>query len=153
MTVFSPETKARLRQLARVIESAPEDTFNMADWLVTPEGDYTSMVGPDQGGMLGSCGTAGCIGGWAVSTFLPPDADELLDSLTSRQVGAVAEELLFGTDDSRGFYDMMTTSAWWQAEGFLDNEDQGLEDITKEMAAEALRGLAEGLIELGVNYY
>jgi hypothetical protein len=131
---------AKLRVLADAIEHAPEQTFDMQSWF-SPAGSEDSDVWEDTfvaGGINAHCGTAGCIAGWACNFFLPPGAEvheDEVEQTAMRLLGVDTDEWF--SEEGHILERLFTSSGYW---GVAD-----LADITREMAAQELRRLAEEL--------
>lgn len=143
--------KGRILELADVIEAA--DRFDMR-WFVAPadrppEGvtmmwtiDHTSSVATD-------CGTVGCVAGWAISLFC-----ELLHADSCDWMWLAGDVLELSERKARRLFLADEDSVW-----FEHAERYGLEtivwdgvadwaQITSGMAAQMLREIASGVVEL-----
>lgn len=132
----------KLRVLADAIESAEEDTFDMSTWFSAASAADESPVWTDQfmaGGINHSCGTAGCIAGWTCNIFMGPGA-----RVEEEKVEAVAKNLLEadGYDERDLLSALFVSIGFWERNSMVELED-GLGDVTQEMAATMLREMAD----------
>lgn len=152
MTITLSDTaRARLGHVADAIEARPE-RFDMGVWF----NRTTQLIKHNVLVEERDCGTAGCVAGWILSEFLPDD--ELIAQSTANHINIptrAIQLLELDEDDSEDeIRELFTDRRWWMdhnyvghfidADGHIDDEYDGLEDITPEIAVTALRDLAAG---------
>lgn len=119
---LSPEHRSRLAALADLLDTVPEERFDMHSYYWTEQRDF-GWDPHHTVNIRNECGTIGCALGWAPSLFAPLDAEGW---------GEYGERV-FGAPD--------TSAAW----SWVFSPDWGLDDIdnTPRGAAARIRHLLE----------
>lgn len=137
--------RERVLAVADRMEAAPDDQFDMGDWIRTPTSiisklnDFQPIPTPET-----HCGTAGCIAGWVIFTF-----PEIAEAIAVRErdrvyVSDVAREIL-----GMGWQaDNLFQGRWHpgpRGDQLAESDDEvgwTIRDITKAEAVAELRRLA-----------